>query len=138
MSQSTASSRNPFVDGNSTDEEDDDEGDTPTIPAHPPTAGALGLMRPPRYPTPKPLGLPLTPLPSGGGGGHGLASTPGAPNTTGAGGKQQRRPDDDDDDDGPHEEGRWWTDWLCGCREGPDRGGDQQVCASYTPVIPGT
>jgi hypothetical protein len=23
---------------------------------------------------------------------------------------------------------RWWHDWLCGCNEGPDRGGDHQVC----------
>ncbi|KZT26780.1 hypothetical protein NEOLEDRAFT_208193 [Neolentinus lepideus HHB14362 ss-1] len=22
---------------------------------------------------------------------------------------------------------RWWTDWLCGCSEGPDRGGDNQA-----------
>lgn len=22
---------------------------------------------------------------------------------------------------------RWWHDWLCGCSEGPDRGGDNQV-----------
>jgi len=24
-------------------------------------------------------------------------------------------------------EKRWWTDWLCGCSEGPDRGGDHQA-----------
>jgi len=24
-------------------------------------------------------------------------------------------------------ETRWWTDWLCGCNEGPDRGGDNQA-----------
>lgn len=24
-------------------------------------------------------------------------------------------------------ETRWWTDWLCGCNEGPGRGGDHQV-----------
>ncbi|KAG6856101.1 hypothetical protein H0H87_007437 [Tephrocybe sp. NHM501043] len=24
-------------------------------------------------------------------------------------------------------ETRWWHDWLCGCSEGPDRGGDYQV-----------
>lgn len=24
-------------------------------------------------------------------------------------------------------ETRWWHDWLCGCSEGPDRGGDSQV-----------
>lgn len=23
---------------------------------------------------------------------------------------------------------RWWTEWLCGCSEGSDRGGDHQVC----------
>lgn len=23
--------------------------------------------------------------------------------------------------------GKWWTEWLCGCSEGPDRGGDNQV-----------
>ncbi|KAI0063656.1 hypothetical protein BV25DRAFT_1824219 [Artomyces pyxidatus] len=32
---------------------------------------------------------------------------------------------------GPHEdEGppvRWWTEWLCGCSEGPDRGGEAQA-----------
>jgi hypothetical protein len=22
---------------------------------------------------------------------------------------------------------RWWHEWLCGCGEGPDRGGDYQV-----------
>ncbi|KAF8906576.1 hypothetical protein CPB84DRAFT_1745048 [Gymnopilus junonius] len=25
------------------------------------------------------------------------------------------------------EPGRWWHDWLCGCGEGPDRGGDYQA-----------
>jgi len=23
---------------------------------------------------------------------------------------------------------RWWHEWLCGCGEGPDRGGDYQAC----------
>lgn len=27
---------------------------------------------------------------------------------------------------------RWWHEWLCGCGEGPDRGGDNQVQASPT------
>ncbi|KAH8119383.1 hypothetical protein DFH11DRAFT_442587 [Phellopilus nigrolimitatus] len=27
----------------------------------------------------------------------------------------------------PEQEHRWWTDWLCGCREGTDRGGDNQA-----------
>lgn len=30
----------------------------------------------------------------------------------------------DDEDEKPV---RWWTDWLCGCNEGPDRGGEAQV-----------
>ncbi|KZT10966.1 uncharacterized protein LAESUDRAFT_809815 [Laetiporus sulphureus 93-53] len=25
------------------------------------------------------------------------------------------------------QEVRWWTEWLCGCTEGPDRGGDHQA-----------
>ncbi|TDL26286.1 hypothetical protein BD410DRAFT_895689 [Rickenella mellea] len=32
---------------------------------------------------------------------------------------------DSEADSGPPT--RWWTDWLCGCREGPDRGGDNQA-----------
>jgi hypothetical protein len=35
------------------------------------------------------------------------------------------------DDD--HREGRWWHDWLCGCGEGPDRGGDCQVRSDSFP-----
>lgn len=27
----------------------------------------------------------------------------------------------------PEQEVRWWHEWLCGCSEGPDRGGDFQV-----------
>lgn len=27
----------------------------------------------------------------------------------------------------PEQEVRWWHDWLCGCNEGPDRGGDNQA-----------
>jgi len=26
---------------------------------------------------------------------------------------------------------RWWHEWLCGCGEGPDRGGDHQVRAHF-------
>ena len=26
---------------------------------------------------------------------------------------------------------RWWHDWLCGCGEGPDRGGDFQVSSLF-------
>ncbi|KAH9935540.1 uncharacterized protein B0H18DRAFT_416157 [Fomitopsis serialis] len=25
------------------------------------------------------------------------------------------------------QEVRWWTEWLCGCSEGPERGGDRQA-----------
>lgn len=31
------------------------------------------------------------------------------------------------DDPEERQEVRWWHDWLCGCSEGPDRGGDNQV-----------
>jgi len=30
------------------------------------------------------------------------------------------------DEDQPGK-GKWWTEWLCGCSEGPDRGGDNQA-----------
>ncbi len=32
---------------------------------------------------------------------------------------------------------RWWHEWLCGCGEGPDRGGDNQVRDTYSalPVL---
>jgi hypothetical protein len=41
---------------------------------------------------------------------------------------------------------RWWTEWLCGCSEGPDRGGEVQVrsmaislapCLASFPPAPG-
>jgi hypothetical protein len=31
-------------------------------------------------------------------------------------------PEDEDETPVP-----WWTEWLCGCSEGPDRGGESQV-----------
>ncbi|KAF8558062.1 hypothetical protein OG21DRAFT_1504757 [Imleria badia] len=31
------------------------------------------------------------------------------------------------DDPEERQEVRWWHDWLCGCSEGPDRGGDNQA-----------
>jgi len=31
-------------------------------------------------------------------------------------------------------EPRWWHDWLCGCTEGPDRGGDSQVTISFVQI----
>jgi hypothetical protein len=37
-------------------------------------------------------------------------------------------------EDSPSSSHPWWHEWLCGCGEGPDRGGDYQVgliCSSY-------
>lgn len=134
-SASQSSHSNPFSDANSKalpsrpvmeeEEEEDEDVDAPTT-LHPPTAGALGLARPARYPTPKPLGLSLTELQNGRTTMAIPAPPPRAPRT-------QRRPDEEDlmGEEGPAESGRWWTDWLCGCREGPDRGGDHQVRTSF-------
>ncbi|KAF9515449.1 hypothetical protein BS47DRAFT_787748 [Hydnum rufescens UP504] len=73
--------------------------------------------RPLRYPTPKPLGLPLSgrrpPSPV-----RDMQNTRSSSDSLPPGGKTL---------DEEAETGRWWTDWLCGCREGPDRGGDHQV-----------
>ena len=33
----------------------------------------------------------------------------------------------------PEKETKWWTEWLCGCSEGPDRGGYNQVRPS--PIV---
>lgn len=67
-------------------------------------------------PTPKPLNLPppRTPPPPNGQ----LRPTP-SPSVSPS------------PNDGPGEprSTRWWHDWLCGCSEGEDRGGDDQVCA---------
>ncbi|KAF9461322.1 hypothetical protein BDZ94DRAFT_1310755 [Collybia nuda] len=30
---------------------------------------------------------------------------------------------------------RWWHDWLCGCSEGPDRGGEYQVRSLYSLLL---
>jgi hypothetical protein len=38
----------------------------------------------------------------------------------------------EDEDDTPV---RWWTEWLCGCSEGLDRGGEAQV-RPVTSVCP--
>jgi hypothetical protein len=99
-------------------------------PQHPPTAGALGLKRPLRYPTPKPLGLPLTVAQEDY---REIDDNASEPNTD----DSSQHPDEEavpkqdiaknhEEDEKP-EAGRWWTDWLCGCSEGPDRGGDIQV-----------
>lgn len=40
------------------------------------------------------------------------------------------------DSDEPEKGGGWWTEWLCGCSEGPDRGGFNQV--RPLPFVPPT
>jgi hypothetical protein len=35
--------------------------------------------------------------------------------------------DEEDDERGDGKPTRWWHEWLCGCGEGKDRGGDHQV-----------
>lgn len=87
------------------------------IPVHVPLA---------RPPPPKPLNLPppRTPPP--------IINThsPTSPSTPNFGNQST-----------PKEENiRWWHDWLCGCGEGPDRGGDFQVLnhclfPNYTPFL---
>ncbi len=40
---------------------------------------------------------------------------------------------------GPEEalpEVKWWTEWLCGCSEGPNRGGDTQVRSNFLACAP--
>ncbi|KAG0706119.1 hypothetical protein DFH29DRAFT_204644 [Suillus ampliporus] len=64
-------------------------------------------------PPPQPLGLPppLTPPPKG----RMAPMKPTPPPTL------HQEPIE------PEQEVRWWHDWLCGCSEGPDRGGDNQA-----------
>ena len=87
------------------------------IPVHAP------LTRPP---PPKPLNLPppRTPPP--------IINThsPSSLSTSNFGDQSTRK----------EENVRWWHDWLCGCGEGPDRGGDFQVLnhyllPDYTPFL---
>ncbi|KAG1737645.1 hypothetical protein EDB19DRAFT_942925 [Suillus lakei] len=67
-------------------------------------------------PPPQPLGLPppLTPSPKGTR--PRMASMKPTPPPT-----LHQEPIE------PEHEVRWWHDWLCGCSEGPDRGGDNQA-----------
>ena len=67
-----------------------------------------------RPPPPKPLSLPppRTPPP--------IASL--SP-------MSQSSPTYRDSNDHVPQDTRWWHEWLCGCGEGPDRGGDNQVQA---------
>jgi len=75
-------------------------------------------------PPPQPLGLPKprTPPPRGGQGQEYINEPPdqtAAPFTAVRGASQ--------DSDESEKETKWWTEWLCGCSEGPDRGGYNQV-----------
>ncbi|KAF8325225.1 uncharacterized protein EI90DRAFT_3019192 [Cantharellus anzutake] len=72
-----------------------------------------------RLPTPAPLGLPPPTI--------GVVTRP--PENTQQMSQDKSRVDNDENEDdvNPPFNGRWWTDWLCGCREGADRGGDHQA-----------
>lgn len=75
-------------------------------------------------PPPQPLGLPRprTPPPRDDPNQAYIDEPPGrmAAPSTATGGVGQ-------DSDEPEKEGAWWTEWLCGCSEGPERGGFSQV-----------
>lgn len=70
--------------------------------------------REPFVPPPRPLDLPSTPTGT-------PRVTPLQPTSQPALQPPQR------EDPEQRQEVRWWHDWLCGCGEGPDRGGDNQV-----------
>lgn len=72
-------------------------------------------------PPPQPLGLPppLTPPPPATSHPPGAIDPPSIAPHAAASPEPEQKPD------------RWWTDWLCGCSEGPDRGGDHQVRISF-------
>jgi hypothetical protein len=73
-----------------------------------------GTSKPRKPPPPKPLGLPppRTPPPP-----IDIDEPPAAPEVKGSLAAEE----------GNENEVRWWHDWLCGCGEGPERGGDNQV-----------
>ena len=76
-------------------------------------------------PPPQPLGLPKprTPPPRGEEDGTYVTEPPDptATPSTAASGTSHHNSDE------PEKESKWWTEWLCGCSEGPDRGGYDQV-----------
>jgi len=79
-------------------------------------------------PPPQPLGLPKprTPPPRDDQGQVYITEPPDpapAPSPTGRGVENT-------DPVEPEKESKWWTEWLCGCSEGPDRGGYNQVRSS--------
>ena len=79
-------------------------GEGVTTTRQPPPALPLGLPPPVTPPPPIPIDSPTVPSPPP---------------------QQQRRGQQGEDE----EEGktRWWHEWLCGCGEGKDRGGDHQA-----------
>lgn len=79
-------------------------------------------------PPPKPLGLPKprTPPPRND---EGEAYITEPPDHT-AGPSITARDENHLNPDGTEKEVKWWTEWLCGCSEGSDRGGYYQVCSS--------
>ena len=66
------------------------------------------------HPPPRPLGLPAPP--------EDISHTTPLQPTPQPVLRPPRREDPEE-----RQEVRWWHDWLCGCGEGPDRGGDNQV-----------
>lgn len=81
-------------------------------------ASSSSFQNPPK---PQPLGLPppLTPPPPN------TVQSPGAIDPPRVGPHAAASPEQE------QEPVRWWTEWLCGCSEGPDRGGDNQVRESF-------
>ncbi|TFK44657.1 hypothetical protein BDQ12DRAFT_717814 [Crucibulum laeve] len=117
-------SLSPFADSHQINTTKEPKDSSQVIAVTSPTHRSSLLSPPPRKstrrsrqpPTPKPLGLPPP-------------KTPPPPITTTSYPKtlppdpSQRGPQVEE----TPKETRWWHDWLCGCGEGPDRGGDNQA-----------
>jgi len=84
---------------------------------------AAGQKRQRGAPPPQPLGLPTprTPPPRND---EGQAYITEPPDQTA--GPSTARGEDYLNSDETEKEVKWWTEWLCGCSEGPDRGGYDQ------------
>ena len=74
--------------------------------------------RTPFVPPPRPLGLPSLP-----------DDVPHATQLQPTSQPDLRPPPREDPEE--RQEVRWWHEWLCGCGEGPDRGGDNQVRIAF-------
>lgn len=86
----------------------------PSIPVNH-LASSFSMAPTSRLPPPKPLGLPPPRTPPPPTSSPPLSTPP--PNTTIGGSGHEVQVQDY----------RWWHDWLCGCGEGADRGGDSQA-----------